>query len=394
MKVVQINSFSNGSTGKIMMSIHKELLKQGHDSYVIWGRGRKAKNENEIYLNNKVGVWFHVIYSRLTGKAGFASKRITKKLIKKIDNINPDIIHLHNIHGYYLNIELLFNYLKKNNVKVIWTLHDCWAFTGHCAYFDFVKCDRWKTECYECPLINEYPKSIKDNSKQNYKEKKEIFTGVSNLTIVTPSKWLKKQVKESFLKDYNSIVIYNGVNTQIFKPSKCDFREKYGLKEKKIILGVASVWDRRKGLSDFIKLSNVLDENYKIVLVGLSDRQLSQLPNNIIGIKRIENSSELAELYTTADIFFNASVEETFGLTTIEAICCGTPVIVYNKTALSEIVDNNVGIVLKEKDYDQIKEIIQKNLIKNINKKELITYIKKYNLNNMILNYLELYKNN
>ena len=201
MKIVQINSFSNGSTGKIMMCIHKELQKSGYDSYVVWGRGRKAENEHEIYLDDKLGVYFHAIYSRLTGKTGFASKRATRKLLKRLDEIKPDIIHLHNIHGYYINIELLFNYIRKNKIKVIWTLHDCWAFTGQCPHFTYVKCDKWKTECNKCPMIHEYPKTIRDNSTWNFNKKKELFIG-QDITIVTPSKWLAGLVKESFLKAF------------------------------------------------------------------------------------------------------------------------------------------------------------------------------------------------
>ena len=245
MKIVQINSFSNGSTGKIMMSIHKELLNKGHDSYVVWGRGRKSENEHEIFLNDKIGVYRHVLSSRLTGKTGFYSKKSTKKLLKKLDEIKPDIVHLHNIHGYYINIEMLFNYLKKNNIRVIWTLHDCWAFTGQCPHFAAAKCDKWKTECKKCPMIHEYPRTFKDNSNWNYKKKKELFTGL-NMTIVTPSKWLANLVKESYLKDYQVKVINNGVDTDVFKPTPSDFRKKYNLKDKKIILGVASVWTEKK----------------------------------------------------------------------------------------------------------------------------------------------------
>ena len=387
MKIVQINSVPNGSTGSIMMNIHRELLNQGHESYVVWGRGRNAENDHEIYMNDKLGVYLHVLYSRLTGKHGFASKRATRKLLKKLDEIKPDIIHLHNIHGYYINIELLFNYLKKNNIKVIWTLHDCWSFTGQCPHFERIKCEKWKNGCYKCPLIKTYPKSFIDNSKWNYNKKKELFTGL-DLKIVTPSYWLAKLVKISFLKDYEVEVINNGIDTNIFKPTPSNFREKYNLQDKIIILGVSSVWTEAKGYYDFIELSNLLDDNYKIVLVGLNEKQLKEIPSNILGLPRTNGPKELAEIYTAADVFFNASLEESFGLTTIEALSCKTNAIVYNSTALPEIIDGTNGYII---DSNNIYEVYDK--IKNcINKEKSNATVSKYKLNLMINNYIKSYK--
>lgn len=345
LKIVQINTVPNGSTGSIMMSIHKQLLKDGYDSYVVWGRGRKAQNDREIYMNDKLGVYFHVLYSRLTGKTGFASKRATKKLLKKLDKIKPDIIHLHNLHGYYINIELLFNYIKKNNIKTIWTLHDCWAFTGHCVYFEISKCDCWKGE--KCIDIKSYPKSLKNSSQWCYAKKKQLLTGVENLTIVTPSDWLMGLVKKSYLKDYPSKVINNGINTDIFKkidPAKLTFREKYNLKDKIIILGVASPWTERKGLNDFIKLSKILNEKqYKIVLVGLTKKQVRNLPKSILGLPKTNNITELVELYNSADIFFNPTYEDNYPSVNIEATACGVTIVTYNTGGAAEIIKNNSG---------------------------------------------------
>jgi glycosyltransferase involved in cell wall biosynthesis len=388
LKIVQINSFSNGSTGKIMMSIHNELLKQGHDSYVVWDRGRKSENEHEIFLDDKIGVYRHALYSRLTGKTGFFSKKSTKKLLKKLDEIKPDIIHLHNIHGYYINIEMLFNYIKKNNIKVVWTLHDCWSFTGQCPHFSAINCDKWKTECYDCPMISEYPKSFKDNSNWNYKKKKELFTNV-DMQLVTPSKWLANLVKQSFLKEYPVNVINNGVDLNVFKPTKSDFRKKNNIENKKIILGVAGVWTKSKGYDDFIELSKLLDDNYVIVLVGVSKNQIESLPTNIIGIERTENQIELAGIYSSADVFFNPSVEETFGLTTIEALMCNTRVIVYNKTALPEIVEDKKCII----DYNEerINNVLK--LIKSNNKFDINhNLLNKYSVINQNKEYINLYR--
>lgn len=364
-----------------MMNIHKELLKEGYESYVVWGRGRQPENDNEIYMNDKLGVYFHALYSRLTGKTGFASKRATKKLLKKLDIIKPDIVHLHNVHGYYINIELLFNYLKENNIKVIWTLHDCWSFTGQCAFFDFAKCNKWKMQCKNCPQLNQYPKSFVDNSKWNYQKKKELFTNL-NLTIVTPSKWLANLVKESYLKDYPVEVINNGIDLNIFKPTPSNFREKYNLKDKKIILGVANVWDRRKGLNDFIELSKVLDDNYHIVLVGLNKKQLKNLPKNIIGIERTESQKELVEIYTAADVFFNPTYEDNYPTVNLEALACETPVITYDTGGSTETIEENGKIITKEKLLKNYREVFSNNYNiknnKNNNSKMIKLYINLY----------------
>lgn len=381
MKIVQINSFSNGSTGKIMMNIHKELQKQGFDSYVVWGRGRKSENNHEIYLNDKIGVYFHALYARLTGKVGFASKRSTKKLLKRLDEIKPDIIHLHNIHGYYINIELLFNYIRENNIKVIWTLHDCWSFTGQCPYFTFVDCSKWKTQCDKCPMLNEYPKTLKDNSRSNYLKKKKLFTGL-NITIVTPSEWLSKLVKQSFLKEYPVKVINNGIDLSIFKPIKSDFRKKYNIENKKIILGVAGVWDRRKGLSDFLELSKHLDnDKYQIVLIGLSKKQLNNLPSNIIGMTRTENQRQLVEIYSASDVLLNPTYEDNYPTVNIEALACGTAVLSYD-------TGGSIEFVKFIKNNDKVKYIIKKNDIVNN-----VSIVKNYinTITNSKLNIIDLY---
>lgn len=386
MKIVQINICPDRSTGTIMMNIHNKLLEEKIESYVVWGRGRKAKDETEIYMNDKIGVYLHAIYTRITDKTGFLSKRATKKLLQKLDEINPDIIHLHNIHGYYINIEMLFNYIKKNNIKVIWTLHDCWAFTGHCAYFDMVKCNKWKKQCENCTQKNAYPKSFRDSTKWNYKKKKELFTNL-DMTIVTPSKWLANLVKESFLKEYEVKVINNGIDNEIFKPRESNFRSKYNLENKKIVLGVASNWSERKGLKDFVLLSQKLSDEFKIVLVGLSDSQIKELPDNILKLTKTRSAIELAEIYSASDIYFNPSKEETFGMTTVEALSCKTPVIVYNCTALPEIINNNNGAIVDEGNIEQVIEKIYA-IIKKENK---IIYENEYTKSNMIKNYINLY---
>lgn len=399
MKIVQINSVSYGSTGSIMLNIHSNLLHNGIESYAVWGRGKKSNNKNEIYMNDKLGVYFHKVYTLLTSKTGLVSINSTKKLLNRLDEIKPDIIHLHNIHGYYINIELLFNYIKKNNIKTIWTLHDCWAFTGHCSYFTYTNCNKWKKECNNCPKYKEYPKSIVDNSLYCYKTKKELFTSIEDLTIITPSKWLANLAKKSFLGKYKIEIINNGIDTNIFKKidrNKLKFRKKYNLEDKKIILGVASPFSNRKGFNDFISLSKIIDDNYVIVLVGLTKKQISNLPINIIGIKRTSDINELVDIYNSSNIFVNLTYEDNYPTVNLEAIACGTPVLTYDTGGSTEFTDflkkdKNIYVINKKSTINnlnilkkRIEDIVSKNTFefKNtdlIDKKEMIKkYIKLY----------------
>jgi glycosyltransferase involved in cell wall biosynthesis len=287
--------------------------------------------------------------SVFTGISGKGSKAGTKALLKEIDAIKPDIIHLHNLHGWYINLPMLFDYIKKNNIKTVWTLHDCWGFTAQCSHFTVENCNKWRTGCYNCPRYRIYPYTFVDRTDKMWKLKKEWFYGVQNLTIITPSKWLCDLTKQSFLGEYDVRVINNGINLDVFKPADSDFREKYGLQDKKIVLGVASSWSDRKGLDVFKELSQSLGEEYRVVLVGTNDVIDKTLPSNIISIHRTYNQTELAEIYTAADVFVNPTREETFGLVNVEAIACGTPVVTFDVGGTPETVNENTGIVVKFK---------------------------------------------
>lgn len=359
MKIFQINTVCGiGSTGRIAVDISHVLEKAGHESCIAYGRGGAPKDVESYRIDSPWEVYAHAFFSRLTDRQGLYSTAATKRLIQKIKEYNPDIIHLHNIHGYYLNYDVLFRFLSAYNKPVVWTLHDCWPFTGHCAYFDFVHCDKWKEGCYRCPQKSSYPAScFLDRSRKNYDLKKALFTKVEKLCIVTPSHWLAGLVKESFLGKYPVKVIHNGIDLHIFKPTSSNFRRENGLEGYKIILGVASPWTPRKGLSDFIKLSKMMDDHTRIVLVGLSDRQIKKLPPHIIGIKRTNNPQELAGLYTTADVFFNPTYEDNYPTTNLEAIACGTPVITYDTGGSPESVGENGAVVDKgdiEASWDSI----------------------------------------
>lgn len=358
MKVFQINSTCGyGSTGRIAVDILKEIEANGDEGIVAYGRNTAPQGVASYKIGSEIDIKLHGILSRITDRQGFYGTTATKKLIEKIKEYNPDIIHLHNIHGYYLNVKVLFEFLAKYNKPIVWTLHDCWLFTGHCAYFSFNGCEKWKSECFSCPLKKDYPTSlVLDNSKKNFKEKKELFTKPENITLVTPSEWLKELTEESFMGKYPVKVINNGIDITKFRPTKSDFREKNNLQDKFIILGVASVWDERKGLKDFLKLQEMLDENQKIVLVGLNDAQLAELPKGIIGIKRTNSIEELAELYSAADVFVNTTYEDNYPTTNLEAISCGTPVITYKTGGSPESVDEGNGFVVAQGDINALVE--------------------------------------
>lgn len=393
MKILQINSVCGvGSTGRIVTDLYKVLEKEGHECVIAYGRGTAPEEIKTIRIGTDFDNYMHVAKTRVFDKHGFGSTKATKEFIEKVKEYDPDIIHLHNIHGYYINIEILFNYLKEANKKVVWTLHDCWAFTGHCAYFDYVECDKWKFRCEKCPQKREYPTSnLLDNSKWNYEKKKKIFKGVKDLTIITPSKWLAGLVKESFLSEYKVEIINNGIDLEIFKPIESNFREKYNLKDKIIILGVASVWDRRKGLKYFVELSKMLNENYKIVIVGVNEKQKKELPSNILSIIKTNNTIELAEIYSVADIFLNPTLEDNFPTTNLEALACETPIITFDTGGSGEcIIDNNCGVLIKKKDTDEIVKNIY-NLSNNIKLKKLRVIRNKYNKDNKYMEYKNIY---
>lgn len=393
MKVLQINAVcGTGSTGRIATDIEAILQEKGHESFIAYGRGTPQNADAPIRIGSTKDNYTHVAKTRLFDQHGFGSAKATEEFIKKVKEIDPDVIHLHNIHGYYVNIEILFRYLKEAKKKVIWTLHDCWAFTGHCTHFDYVGCEKWIDGCHHCPQTKNYPASaVRDNSKNNYLQKKEIFTGVADLTIVTPSDWLADEVRKSFLKEYPVRVINNGIDLKVFKPTASDVRGRYHLQEKRIVLGAANMWDTRKGLNDFIQLSKQLPDDYTVVLVGVSKKQMNTLPDNIVGISRTNNIEELAEIYTAADIYVNLSVEETMGLTTVEALACGTPCIVYDATAVPESVDASCGLVIEKGNIEELMKEITGEKIKQIASDHCMNRAQLYEKRRKFSQYLELY---
>ncbi len=391
MKVFQINSVcGTGSTGRIVCDIKGMLESEQNKCQIAYGRGF-YDDPDCIKIESDLVFKAHVFFARITDRQGFYSTSATKRLVRSIEHFDPDIIHLHNLHGYYLDIRVLFEFLKQYNKPIVWTLHDCWAFTGHCAYFTYAKCDKWRTGCGQCPQKNAYPASyILDDSKKSFSEKKRLFTGVENLNIVTPSNWLADLTKESFLGKFPVHTINNGVDLSIFKPAESDFKEKHSLRGKKIILGIANIWEKRKGLDDFVALSQILPENYKIVLVGLTEKQIAALPKNILGITNTANINELVELYSSADVFVNPTKEDNFPTVNIEAIACGTPVVTYNTGGSGEMLDEKCGKVVESGDIKALLNAITK---MELNPEDCRNKALEFEKNKQYNLYMELYKN-
>lgn len=396
MRIVEINSMDDGSTGKIILQIANIARIENNNIWCCYPRNRDNSKlkDNTILIGGMFGKRLHARLSEFTGFNGCFSYFSTKKLIRQLIYIQPDVIHLHNLHGWYINLPLLFKYIKHTNRKVIWTLHDCWAFTGHCPHFTMEKCDKWQTGCFKCPRYRDYPQSFFDNSKKMWKLKKKWFTGVKNLTIVTPSEWLAGLVKQSFLKEYPVKVIHNGIDLNIFKPTESNFRERYSMGKKFIVLGVAFGWGVRKGLDVFIELSKRLDnEKYQIVLVGTDGTVDKQLPKNIVSIHRTQNQTELAEIYTAADVFANPTREENYPTVNMESIACGTPVVTFRTGGSPEILTEKTGSVVDYNDVNAMNsEIIRICETKPYSEKDCLEVAKNFDMKDKFKEYVELYK--
>lgn len=383
MKILQINSvYGYASTGKIIGVIHENLLQDGFESFVIYSR-KEPKNVNMTNVTrvySALGVATHAALAVFFDTHGLYSKHSTKKIIQRIEEINPDIIHLHVLHGFYLNYPMLFDYLKKTKAKVIWTLHDCWEYTGYCAYYDYNQCNEWKTGCKNCRFRNTYPYRILSHSKKNFEIKKEAYKNV-DMVLVSPSIWLDSEVQKSMMSNFEHCVINNDVKLNHFYYEESNLREKYNLKNKKILLAAANVWTIQKGFEEIIKLSNLLNDEQVIVIVGVSDNQIKRLPKNIVGIPRVQ-VDQLRKWYSTADVFINCTLEENYPTVNLEAKACGLPVISYRTGGSPEMLDEHDIVVDK---YDL------NTMINSIDKVQ--RFIPQSNVQNtMYSNYLNLYK--
>lgn len=390
MKIVIINSGFRGSTGTIMLNVANLARKQGHTVYTFSAPKSESAPQGHYYFGNKFENMLHRIQSVSTGISGIGSKHGTAKLLKMLDEIKPDIINLHNLHGWYINIPMLFNYLKEKNIKTIWTLHDCWSFTAQCSHFIYEKCNKWKTGCFSCPRYRLYPYTYVDRTAKMYHLKKEWLLGVNNMTIVTPSKWLAALLSCSYLKDYPVRVIHNGIDLAKFQPVSGAIRTKYQCENKKILLGVASGWGMRKGLDVFIELAKRLpNEEYKVILIGVDEKISKTLPSDIISIRKTHNQEELAQFYSVADLFINPTREDNYPTVNMEALACGTPVITFRTGGSPESIDQSCGIVIENEDIDSLVYAIKNTNISSTECRNKA--LKCFKQETMLKDYLSLY---
>ncbi len=397
MKIVEINMCSFGSTGRIIMNIAEQCRKNGHDVltcstyHFSKTKYKELSFEGHYLFGNKFEVFIHNLIGSFFGLNGFLSRRATKKLVKKVEQFNPDIIHIHNLHWFCINLPILFDYFKKCNIPIVWTLHDCWSFTGHCTHFAISGCDKWKFGCKRCKYHHLYPKTYFENTHALFLKKKKLFCSVDRLFLVTPSEWLKGVVMQSFLSNKQIQVINNGVDLSVFRPTKTISKYLVNYNGKKIILGVAFAWGYSKGLDVFNDLAKKLNDDYKIVLVGVDDNTQKYIDKKIICIKRTENQQELAELYSSSFLFFNPTREDTFPTVNIEALACGIPVLTYNSCGSPEIVDESCGIVLNNRSIPETIKAIE-HISKNpFLKENCVARAARFNKDDLIMKYYQLF---
>ena len=400
MKVVQINVTANsGSTGRIAESIGAAAQNAGFESWIAYGRHANKSSSHLIRIGSKFDYWEHGIESRLFDNHGLASRTATASFLKTLDGIKPDLIHLHNIHGYFFNYRMFFQYVQEKNIPLVWTLHDCWAFTGHCAHFSYEKCNRWKSGCFDCPKKKTYPACyFLDRSKNNYKQKKSCFNSTREMVIVSVSQWLDDLVSDSFLKAQKHMVIRNGVDTDAFSPCSNmeQIKRKHQIRaDETMVLGVTSVWSKKKGLYDFIELSKQVSPKVKIVLLGLTQKQIRILPQTIIGIERTESVQQLAEYYSAADLFLNMTYEDNYPTTNLESISCGTPCLTYCTGGSPESITPETGFVVPQGDLKSVLQCIE--TVQKNGKRSYSTICRSYALDHFrqgdrFQEYINLYK--
>ena len=398
MKIVQINSTCGvGSTGKICLAVSELLSKENIENHILYSYLDNGARPNAERLSSYTYVKLQALKAKVLGNNGFNSRGATKKMIAKLEEISPDVIHLHNIHSHDCDLKLLFGYLKGKNIKIFWTFHDCWAFTAYCHYFTMSQCDRWQTGCKGCPNIKRYSWTF-DRSRYLYELKRELFSSELDITVITPSEWLAGLVKKSFFGRYPVKVINNGIDLSLFKPSGVErdreVRARLGCEGKYLVMGCSFDWDSRKGLDVFKELSERLGDDFRILLVGTNENIDKALPKNIISVHRTKDQAELAELYSASDLFVNPTREENYPTVNMEAVACGTPVLTFNTGGSIEMLDSSVGAWVDTGDIDRLeREIRRIKEDKPFSAETCVSHAKNFDMNERFREYIELYKN-
>jgi glycosyltransferase involved in cell wall biosynthesis len=358
-RILQINSvFGTGSTGRIALALQTAAERAGMDAWVAYGRGPAHAHAKTIRIGGTTSVLSHVALTRLFDGHGLGSRSATRSLLKAIESARPDVVHLHNIHGYYLNFELLFAHLRSSRIPVIWTLHDCWPFTGHCAHYEFAECQKWQVFCSKCPQSRRYPASwALDRSYANFDRKRASFAGLERMTLVTPSRWLADELRRSFLASYPIEVIPNGIDLQAFAPTYPDgIRSRYGIgPDSRVVLAVAADFsDPRKGLRYLLGLSPLLPKDVTIVVVGVPATSTRGFPSNMFAVPRTADTLELAALYSLASVFVNPTLEDTFPTVNLEALACGLPIVAFSTGGCPEQICDGTGLVVPKGDLQAL----------------------------------------
>lgn len=396
MKIVEINGTNYAGTGNIVLNIAEKARLEGFEVFTCCKNSKKGKTyhyDNQVFIGYRYERIISEQLAMFTGCSDSFNFFGTKAFIKKLKEIKPDLIHLHVLHDTYVNHKLLFDYINKIDIPVVYTFHDCWPFTGKCPHFELANCYKWKNNCNKCPQLNRYPKILFDRTRCLFTRKKQMISNIKNLSIVAPSKWLHNYINQSFYKNINSQVIYNGIDLCKYHYVQSNILDNYKIENKKIVLGVANTWHINKGLDIFIELSKLLSSDYRIVLVGTDNSIDKQLPNNIVSIHRTHNINEMIELYSAADVFVNPTREEVFGLVNVEALSCGIPVVCFNTGGCAEIINDKCGVLVERNDIESMKEEIE-NICENhpFNKQACINRAKEFDVNKMASEYIALYK--
>lgn len=397
MRVFQLNTYCGvKSTGRIAVEIAKLVQAEGGACRIGYGVPGISE-ESEPFAYRVGSAWerkLHGAVRKLLDGEGYGSLLATRRLVREMRAFEPDLIHLHNVHGCYLHLPTLFGYLQKAHLPVVWTLHDCWPFTGHCAYFDYSGCERWKNGCHDCPQQRSYPVCIGlDGSKRNYRLKQSCFGGLNNLTFVAPCEWMKQPLSGSFLKEKPVRVIYNGVNLNVFAPTASDLRSRYGLTDRRICLSVAAEWDRRKGLPYLCEAARQMGETYCFVVIGLEQEQIQRLPANMLGLTQTSDTKELAAWYTAADCFVNPTLEDNMPMVNLEALACGTPVVTFATGGCPEAVDEATGLVVPKGDQSALcAAIAQMAGQKAQRAQQCVARAQRFDARHTFRAYLDLYK--